>query len=111
MGIFGIIFIPVTDDVEFEFDDPKSQSNLAKHGINFLDAQQLWADPDRIEIPARTEDEPRFLVIGKIARKCWSAIIAYRENRVRIISVRRISYGEASPTRKEEVAIYESNRI
>lgn len=89
--------------MEFEFDDPKSQSNLAKHGINFLDAQKLWVDPDRIEIPARTEDELRFLVIGKIARKCWSAIITYRENRVRIISVRR--------SRKEEVAIYESKRI
>lgn len=89
--------------MEFEFDDSKSQSNSAKHGINFLEVQQLWSDPDRIEIPARTEDEPRFLVIGKIAQKCWSAIITYRDNRVRIISVRR--------SRKEEVAIYESNRI
>jgi len=89
--------------VEFEFDDSKSQSNLAKHGINFLDAQQLWADLDRVEIPARLEDEPRYLVIGKIAQKCWSAIITYRENRIRIISVRR--------SRKEEVVIYESNRI
>jgi hypothetical protein len=89
--------------VEFEFDDSKSQSNLAKHGLNFLEAQELWADPDRVEIPARIEDEPRFLVIGKIAQKCWSASITYRENRIRIISVRR--------SRKEEVAIYESNRI
>lgn len=89
--------------MEFEFDDSKSQSNLAKHGINFLDAQELWADPDRVEIPARVEDEPRFLVIGRITQKCWSAVITYRENRVRIISVRR--------SREEEVAIYESNRI
>ncbi|MEC4818103.1 MAG: BrnT family toxin [Scytonema sp. PMC 1069.18] len=89
--------------MEFEFDDSKSQSNLVKHGINFLDAQELWTDPDRVEIPARTEDEARFLVIGKIAQKCWSAVITYRENKVRIISVRR--------SRKEEVAIYESNRI
>ena len=89
--------------MEFEFDDSKSKSNLAKHGINFIDAQQIWDDPDRVEIPARTEDEPRFLSIGKIAQKCWSAIITYRKNRVRIISVRR--------SRKEEVAIYESNRI
>jgi uncharacterized protein len=89
--------------VEFEFDDSKSQSNLAKHGINFLEAQQLWADPERVEILARTEDEARFLNIGKIAQNCWSVIITYRENRVRIISVRR--------ARKEEVTIYESNRI
>ena len=79
------------------------RSNLAKHGINFSDAQQLWADAERVEIPARTEDETRSLIIGKVAQKYWSAIITYRENRVRIISVRQ--------SRKEEVALYESNRI
>jgi len=89
--------------VEFEFDDTKSQSNLVKHGIDFLDAQKLWDDSERVEIPARTEDEPRFLFIGKITQKYWSAIITYRENKIRIISVRR--------SRKEEIAIYESNRI
>jgi uncharacterized protein len=89
--------------VEFKFDDSKSQSNLAKHGIKFVEAQELSSDLDRVEIPARTEDESRFVIVGKIARQFWSAIITYRENRVRIISVRR------SP--KEEVAIYESNRI
>jgi uncharacterized protein len=99
----SIIFILNARGVEFEFDDSKSQSNLAKHGINFLKAQELWSDPDRVEISARTEDEARFLIVGKIARQFWSAIITYRGNRVRIISVRR--------SRKEEVAIYESNRI
>lgn len=89
--------------MKFEFDDAKSCSNLAKHGINFSGAQQLWADSERVEIPARTEDETRFLIIGKVAQKYWSAIITYRENRVRIISVRQ--------SRKEEVALYESNRI
>lgn len=89
--------------MDFEFDEAKSQSNHAKHGIDFVTAQQLWADHDRIEIPARTEDEPRFLVIGTIDDKCWSAVITYRNDRVRIISVRR--------SRTEEVEIYESRRI
>lgn len=65
--------------MEFEFDDSESQSNLVKHGINFLEAQQMWHDRDRVEIPARTEDEPRFLSIGKIAQKCWSAIITFEK--------------------------------
>ena len=89
--------------MKFEFDEAKSQSNQGKHNIDFVNAQQLWADPDRIEIPARTEDEPRFLVIGKINQKCWSAVVTYRNSRVRIISVRR--------SRIEEVEIYESRRI
>jgi len=89
--------------MKFEFDEAKSQSNQEKHNIDFVNAQQLWADPDRIEIPARTEDEPRFLVIGRINQKCWSAVVTYRNSRVRIISVRR--------SRIEEVEIYEGRRI
>ncbi|MBC7973274.1 MAG: BrnT family toxin [Verrucomicrobia bacterium] len=89
--------------MKFEFDEAKSQSNHDKHGIDFVTAQQLWADHDRIEIPARTEDEPRFLVIGRIEQKCWSAAVTYRNDRVRIISVRR--------SRVEEVEIYEGRRI
>ena len=87
----------------FEYDCRKSEANLAKHGIDFESAQALWADDDRIEIPARTEDEPRHLVIGKIGNRHWSAVITYRENAIRIISVRR--------SRDEEVRLYESTDI
>ena len=86
--------------MEFEFDPRKSAANKRKHGIDFVEAQALWDDPDLIEIPARTQDEARFLVVGKIVEKHWSGVITYRDNRVRIISVRR--------SRKEEVEIYES---
>jgi uncharacterized DUF497 family protein len=85
--------------VEFEFDPAKSASNLEKHGIDFTEVQALWDDPARAAIPVRTADEPRWLVIGKIADRHWSAVITYREQRVRIISARR--------ARKEERALYE----
>lgn len=75
--------------MEFEFDSNKSNLNKEKHKIDFIEAQQLWLDPDRIEIPAKTVDEPRFIVVGKIRDKHWSAVITYREGRKRIISVRR----------------------
>ncbi len=84
----------------FEFDETKSQSNLEKHGIDFFEAQQLWDDPDLLEIPAKTPDEPRFLIVGMIAGKHWSGVVTYRGNKIRIISVRR--------SRAEEVALYES---
>ena len=86
--------------MDFEFDTNKSESNKAKHGIDFVAAQALWDDPGLIEIPARTTDEPRSLVIGLIAGKHWSGVIAYREGRIRIISVRR--------SRREEIQLYES---
>ncbi|HEX9699977.1 MAG TPA: BrnT family toxin [Acidobacteriota bacterium] len=86
--------------MEFEFDPAKSNANLRKHGISFDDALALWRDPHLVEVPARTEDEPRFLVVGKLADKHWSAIITYRSDKIRLISVRR--------SREEEVEIYES---
>lgn len=86
--------------MDFEFDPDKSDANQRKHGINFTEAQALWEDSVLIEVPARTADETRWLVIGQLAGKHWSAVVIYREQRVRIISVRR--------ARKEEVAIYES---
>jgi uncharacterized DUF497 family protein len=85
--------------VEFEFGPAKSASNLEKHGIDFTAAQALWQDVMRVEIPARTVDEARWLVIGQIGGKHWSVVVTYREQRVRIISARR--------SRKEEVALYE----
>lgn len=86
--------------IMFEFDESKSATNLEKHSIDFVEAQLLWNDEDLLEIPAKTTDEPRSLVIGMIDDKYWSGVITYRDNRIRIISVRR--------SRKEEVALYES---
>jgi uncharacterized protein len=86
--------------MKFEFDPQKSDSNKKKHGIDFYEAQALWGDPDLLEIPVQTIDEPRYLVIGAIGGKHWSGVITYRDDKVRIISVRR--------SRKEEIEIYES---
>jgi len=86
--------------MEFEFDSRKSKTNKTKHGIDFYEAQALWDDSDFIEIPVKTSDEPRYLVVAKIAGKHWSGVITYRGEKIRIISVRR--------SRKEEVDIYES---
>lgn len=84
----------------FEFDAAKSESNRTEHGIDFAEAQSLWNDPMLLEIPAKIEDEPRFLVIGLIDGKHWSAVVTYRGANIRLISVRR--------ARTEEVALYES---
>lgn len=89
--------------MEFEFDEDKSQSNKAKHGIDFVEAQLLWNDVERLEIPARTTDEPRTVFIGQIESKVWAAVVTYREEKIRIISVRR--------ARKNEIELYESSRL
>ena len=83
----------------FEFDESKSRANKAKHGVDFLEAQALWDDSALVEVPARSDTEPRFLIVGLMGGKHWSAFVTYRDKNVRVISVRR--------SRPEEVAIYE----
>jgi uncharacterized protein len=89
--------------MDFEFDAKKSCQNQERHGIDFVHAQELWSDLDRVEIPAKTVDENRSMVIGRIGGKHWSAVITYRGEKVRLISVRR--------SRKEEREIYESEGV
>ena len=86
--------------MNFEYDPQKSDGNQIKHGIDFVEAQELWNDVDLLEIPAKTTDEVRFLVIGKIVEKHWTGIITYRNDNIRIISMRR--------ARNEEIELYES---
>lgn len=86
--------------MKIEFDENKSVSNKEKHGINFYEATALWSDRDLLEVPAKTvEDENRYLIIGKIDKKHWSAVITYRGDSIRIISVRR--------SRDKEIQYYE----
>jgi uncharacterized DUF497 family protein len=85
----------------FEYDPEKSLLNREKHGIDFEQAQSLWEDETRLEIPAKTVDEPRYLVIGQINGKFWSAVITYIGGNIRIVSVRR--------SRDEEIELYESH--
>ncbi len=89
--------------MQFEFDPEKSRLNKEKHCMDFFEAQLLWDDDDLVEIPARTTEEPRFIIIGQISGRCWSGVITYRGETIRIISVRR--------SRPEEVTIYENRRI
>ena len=86
--------------MNFEFDERKSEANKKKHGIDFVEAQALWDDPELLEIPLKSDDELRVQFVGRIDGKHWSAFITYRQDRTRIISVRR--------ARTEERELYES---
>ena len=89
--------------MKFEFDPNKSVLNKQKHGIDFIVTQLLWKDSTAIEISARTTDEVRKLLIAELNQEIWSAVYTIREERIRIISVRR--------ARKNEKEIYYSTRI
>ena len=81
--------------MRFEFDPAKSAANKAKHGIDFVEAQALWLDADRLEAPARSDTEPRSLIIGRIQQTLWTALVTNRHDEtIRLISVRRARRSE-----------------
>ena len=86
--------------MNFEFDPKKSQGDISKHGIDFLEAQALWKDEDRVIFPANSDTEQRYALIAELEQKIWVAFFTIRKNRTRIISVRR--------ARKKEKEVYES---
>jgi uncharacterized DUF497 family protein len=85
----------------FDFDPAKSAANKAKHGLDFVEAQAIWLDTDRVERAARTIGEPRFQIIGRIGQTTWTATVTYRhEDTIRIISVRRARQSEKAHYRE-----------
>ena len=88
--------------MEFEYDPIKSQHNRKKHGIDFREAQILWKDEDRLVIPARSDTEMRYALLGKTKNKIWMAFYTLRGDAIRIFSVRR--------AREKEEQQYDSGR-
>lgn len=86
--------------MEFEYDPQKSKSNKAKHGIDFEEAQSLWADSDCIGFKANSSDEERYALLAMRNGKLWVAFYTQRNDKIRIISTRR--------ARTNERQLYES---
>jgi len=76
-------------EYSFEFDEAKSRANKEKHGIDFVEAQDLWLDEELLRIASRSESEARFVFVGLLNGRHWSAIATYRGKTIRLISVRR----------------------
>jgi uncharacterized protein len=85
----------------FEFDQAISDANLAKHGIDFVESQNLWKDQELFTFDAAFQNEQRKGAVGLIKAKFWTAIFTWREGAIRLISVRR--------SRLSEVELYEKN--
>ena len=83
--------------MKFEYDEKKSSANQLKHGIAFEQVKILWSVL-AVEFEAKTVDEPRSMIIGKIDGKLYSCIFTIRGPAIRIISARR--------SRKSEEKIY-----
>ncbi len=88
--------------MKFDWDPHKNELNRQKHGIDFSSARMLWEDPERIEIEAPYPLENRFILVGNINNRLWTAIYTIRNETIRIISVRRSRKGEKKLYEKEK---------
>jgi uncharacterized DUF497 family protein len=75
--------------MDFEFDPAKSEANRTKHGIDFVQAQELWKDLYALQIQAKSDTEPRFALIARLEERVWSVFFTERDSKIRIISARR----------------------
>ena len=89
--------------MKFEFDPKKNTSNKIKHGLDFVDGLELWEDPERLEVPAKTDGEQRCMLIGKVRGNHWSAVFTIRGNKIRIISIRRSRIKEVNAYENEDI--------
>ena len=81
--------------MKFEYDDNKSKINKEKHGIDFVEAQNLWQNENALIVPANiVDDEVRYALISIFKSKCFVAIFTLRNEIYRIISVRRCRKNE-----------------
>ena len=81
--------------VEFESDDAKRRSNLAKHGIDFRDARRLFDGRPVVTTRSPHPNEERYLTTGIIGGRFVTAVWTRREAAIRNISARRARDAEA----------------
>ena len=83
--------------LQFEWDDNKARTNLAKHGVSFEEASTVFADPLSIAIPdpAHSQVEDRFIILGQSHRQRLLVVVhTERGDKIRLISARRASRNE-----------------
>lgn len=88
-------FIYSIQDVEFEWDANKAQSNLEKHGVTFTEAAEVFFDPFYVEGDATSNNEERNFMIGySNSQRLLLVVYVERRGRNRIISARKATRTE-----------------
>lgn len=81
--------------VQYEWDEAKRKKNLAKHGLDFLDADLVHESPTRITVPAPSKDgELRWADLAVVRTHVLVLIYVWRGKAIRCISLRRASRKE-----------------
>ncbi|MES2432722.1 MAG: BrnT family toxin [Pseudomonadota bacterium] len=79
----------------WDWDEPKRQANLAKHGVDFADARDFEWETAQTEPDLRYDyGEQRFESVGHIGERLYVLIFTQRGDRRRLISLRKANTRE-----------------
>lgn len=81
--------------MKFKWDEKKNQTNAEKHGIDFIDAEEIF-NSVRLTVDDNRRDygEPRKISIGKIGPHVCVVVHTERKGVIRIISARKANQRE-----------------
>jgi uncharacterized DUF497 family protein len=82
--------------MQFEWDDEKSQRNIALGRLSFEDAALVFLDPDRVTLRDERADygESRFNTFGRIEGRLFVVTYTERGDAIRIIHARKANKRE-----------------
>jgi uncharacterized protein len=73
----------------FEWDEAKAEQNLAKHGLRFVDAVDVFDGRSVITRPSEKNGEARYVTIAKLDGRFVAVVWTQRQDKRRLISMRR----------------------
>jgi uncharacterized DUF497 family protein len=73
---------------DFEWDESKRLANIDKHGIDFLDAAEVFTLPF-LQIDGRSEVEKRSIAVAPVNGVMMAVVFTVRDGVYRLISARR----------------------
>ena len=82
--------------MEFEFDPAKDEANRFKHRLRLAFGRRVFDDPRHAILPSFriVDGEERFKAVGFVNGKLYTAVHVWRDDRIRLISVRRSNASE-----------------
>ena len=83
--------------MDFEWDEEKAQGNLAKHGVSFTEATEVFGDDLSATVadPDRSAGDQRFVIFGQsLGGRHLVVAFAERGGRLRLISARQMTRRE-----------------
>jgi len=83
-------------ELRFVWDKKKNAANIMKHGVSFIEAENVFTDPKCIERHDNKHSfsEDRWMVIGLYGSVVYNVIFTERNGKIRIISARKANKKE-----------------